>query len=106
MSLWEPAISHFLGASLATPNSDTMSVTAMQSRMVADNPAMMEALSFDLGDLTWMTDVFGPGSKSRILPAILGLERCHPIIVYGLMTMFLPETETAKLVVYQVIVPG
>ncbi|EQL00574.1 Zn(II)2Cys6 transcription factor [Ophiocordyceps sinensis CO18] len=61
MSLWEPAISHFLGASLATPNSDTMSVTAMQSRMVADNPAMMEALSFDLGDLTWMTDVFGPG---------------------------------------------
>ncbi|KAM4055196.1 RNase P, subunit Pop3 [Hirsutella rhossiliensis] len=61
MNLWEPAISHFLGASLATPNSDTRSVAAVQSRMMAENPAMMEALSFDLGDLTWMTDIFGPG---------------------------------------------
>ncbi|KJZ73035.1 hypothetical protein HIM_07607 [Hirsutella minnesotensis 3608] len=58
--MWEPAITYYLGPSLATPSSDTMNVPPVEPKMMADNQVVPEVPAFDLGDLTWMTDIFGP----------------------------------------------
>lgn len=57
---WEPALSQFLGGSLPTPSSQAMSCSAVDTRMIIENPLATDMPSLDLNDMAWMTDIFGP----------------------------------------------
>ncbi|POR34546.1 Uncharacterized protein TPAR_05276 [Tolypocladium paradoxum] len=57
---WEPALSQYLGGSLPTPSSQAMSCSAMEPRLMVENPLANDTPSLDLNDMAWMTDIFGP----------------------------------------------
>ncbi|KYK56933.1 hypothetical protein DCS_03939 [Drechmeria coniospora] len=69
-SFWEPELSqHLRGANLPTPNSQTglamsSNLAVLEPKLVAANDSSVQAdaaaVAYELNDLTWMTDIFGP----------------------------------------------
>lgn len=62
-NFWEPALTQILNNNLPTPNSQTSqplnTMPPLEPKMMMDtNPVL--GPGFDLNDMTWMTDIFGP----------------------------------------------
>lgn len=65
MSMWEPALSQHLSSnSLMTPSSQgsqaMVGLAGPEPRLMMDSSALLADATYDLNDLTWMTDIFGP----------------------------------------------
>ncbi|UNI25075.1 hypothetical protein JDV02_010780 [Purpureocillium takamizusanense] len=62
-NFWEPALAHILNNNLPTPTSQTSqplnAMPPLEPKMMMD-PSHIIGPGFDLNDMTWMTDIFGP----------------------------------------------